>query len=112
MGQYAQEVRPELAQHKTVLAEAEAIVYNGARQQDYGHPKEHFARTVGMLNAAFTKKITIRLQGGLPPFEIEDWPVIMILDKVARLMNNHKRDTVRDIAGYAATLERVVGGDE
>lgn len=83
----------------TILDEAQDIVYNN-REKLYGHPREHFARTIGMINAQFAHKLK-------EPFVVDDWPIMMILDKVARNFGEYKRDVSIDIAGYAATLDRL-----
>lgn len=75
------------------------------RRGTYGPPTEHFRITVGLLNAAFAEKIRHRLDAGELPFTLDDWPIVMLLDKVARDMGPGKSaDTPVDLAGYAATL--------
>lgn len=71
------------------------------RRPKYGGPREHFARTVGMINAAFRQVLT-------RPLTEADWAVIMTLDKVARYMGPTKTlDGPIDLAGYAACLAEV-----
>jgi hypothetical protein len=68
------------------------------RRPKYGGPKKHFARTVGMINAAFADVLK-------RPLTTSDWALIMTLDKVARFLGPTKtRDQIVDIAGYAACL--------
>lgn len=76
------------------------------RRATYGPPTAHFRVTIDLLNAAFTSRIKSRLAAGEPPFRIDDWPIIMILDKIARDRAGPKQsaDTPIDLAGYAATL--------
>lgn len=71
------------------------------RRPKYGGPKKHFARTVGMINAAFSEILK-------RPLTEADWAVIMTLDKVARYMGPSKTaDGPIDLAGYAACLAEV-----
>ena len=71
------------------------------RRPKYGGPKKHFARTVGMINAAFAEVLK-------RPLTEADWAVIMTLDKVARYMGPSKTsDGPVDLAGYAACLAEV-----
>lgn len=75
------------------------------RRATYGPPTEHFRVTVGLLNAAFTERLKARLEAGEPPFRVDDWPIIMILDKIARDTGPRQSlDTPVDLAGYAGTL--------
>lgn len=76
------------------------------RRGSYGHPRDHFARTVGMINAAFADRLT-------KPFEPSDWALMIILDKVARHLGPKKRDdSPVDIAGYASLLAEVETRDQ
>jgi hypothetical protein len=62
------------------------------RRKSYGPPREHFAITAGLVNAAFGTN-----------FSAADWAVVMILDKVARSRGPlARRDNWTDVAGYAA----------
>jgi hypothetical protein len=71
------------------------------RRPKYGGPKQHFRRTVGMINAAFSEILK-------RPLTEADWAVIMTLDKVARYMGPSKTaDGPIDLAGYAACLAEV-----
>lgn len=82
---------------KTILQEAYELVH-GERQDDYGHPIEDFSRTAKMWSAIFG-------------IDVEPWqiPMAMICVKLSRLSNDPtKRDSVTDIAGYAATLQMVM----
>ena len=68
------------------------------RRPKYGGPRQHFRRTVGMINAAFGEILR-------RPLTEADWAVIMTLDKVARYMGPNKtEDGPIDLAGYAACL--------
>lgn len=76
---------------KTVLEEAQSLI-GGDRQASYGHPSVDFARTAGMWSAYLGS-----------PVATSDVPQMMILLKVSREKNRHKRDNIVDIAGYAGT---------
>jgi hypothetical protein len=79
-----------------LLDQARAAVID--RHGKYGPPREHFARTVGMVNAAFAAILR-------RPLTPADWAIVMVLDKVARHMGTAKTsDTPIDLAGYAACL--------
>jgi hypothetical protein len=68
------------------------------RRANYSPPREHFARTVGAINAIFSDKLR-------EPFTPADWALIMILDKCARHQGDRKTaDSIVDIAGYAGCL--------
>ena len=72
------------------------------RRPKYGGPQKHFARTVGMVNAAFSDVLK-------RPLTEADWATIMILDKIARFRGpNSTIDGPVDIAGYAACLYEVM----
>lgn len=65
------------------------------RRATYGPASEHFKRTIGAINAIFAHKLR-------EPFTEDDWPQIMILDKIARHQEQPKADNKVDTAGYAA----------
>ncbi len=65
------------------------------RRETYGPPGEHFARTVGAINAIFAHK----LKSPLTPSE---WAQIMVIDKLARQQCRAIVDNPVDVAGYAA----------
>lgn len=81
---------------ESVAQEAHRIV-NGVRQADYGHPADDFARTAALWRARFGWDV-----------KTEDIPAAMRLVKESRLANSPRhRDSLTDIAGYAATQELV-----
>lgn len=77
-----------------LLEEVKAITIE--RGHYYGPPHEHFARTIGMINALYGTS-----------FAPEDWAKFMMCDKLARDAERPKRDNCADIAGYAACLHEV-----
>jgi len=85
-----------------VLKEANTIIY-GDREKTYGHPSKNLETIARMWNAyLFSREFGIT--GDLMP---KDVAVMMVLLKAARLANdiNH-RDSIVDICGYAALIER------
>jgi hypothetical protein len=78
----------------TVLHEADKIV-NGDRRKDYGHPYDHFSRTIGMINALFADRLK-------EPFEPHHWAQMIMLDKNSRSYESPtKKDHWIDKAGYS-----------
>ena len=85
-----------------LLLDALAVVRD--RRPKYGGPLKHFARTVGMINAAFADVFK-------RPLTEADWAIFMTLDKVARYCGPTKTaDGPIDLAGYAACLAEVEAG--
>lgn len=79
-----------------LLLDALAVIRD--RRPKYGGPRQHFKKTVGMINAAFGSILT-------RPLTESDWALIMTLDKVARFLGPTKTsDQITDLAGYAACL--------
>lgn len=66
------------------------------RGQAYGPPSQHFARTVGLINALYGTS-----------FKPEDWGKMIMLDKLARDWETPKDDNLVDIAGYAACIYEI-----
>lgn len=84
---------------ESVLEEAHKIIY-GDREQTYGKPSKNLETIAKMWNAYLL---------ALPERELnaKDVSVMMILLKAARLANQQThRDSVVDICGYAALIER------
>jgi hypothetical protein len=68
------------------------------RRPKYGGPRNHFKRTIGMINAAFADVLK-------RPLTESDWAIFMTFDKVARFLGPNKTaDGPIDLAGYAACL--------
>ncbi len=90
-------------------SEAESLLHKAidviaSRRHNYGPPREHFRRTVGMLNALFAHKLK-------EPFTEQDWPQIMLCDKLARHQERPLEDNPLDAAGYAACWAECLTGD-
>ena len=84
----------------TVLKEAHTIIY-GDREKTYGHPSKNLKTIAKMWNAF------LEARTGSSELNAKDVASMMILLKTARLANNpDHRDSVVDICGYAALIER------
>lgn len=80
---------------ETILEEAQRHVH-GARNEDYGHPLDNHGRTAALWSTYLGRSITP-----------EDVCFLNILQKISRGMNRVTRDTLVDVAGYAANVEMV-----
>lgn len=90
----------------TILTEAEAAVY-GPRQAIYAHPRDNFERTARLWNGYLFAK-----DSNATILTASDVAYMMVLLKMARLMQTpDHRDSLVDMAGYAATAARVAGVD-
>jgi len=90
---------------ETILQEAQRVV-DGARQQDYGHPKDNHGCTAAIWTA------WLRRRTGLP-IELTAGDVCALnrLQKESRLANTPgHRDSLVDIAGYARNQEMIGDG--
>mgnify|MGYP001096132842 CR=1 FL=1 len=84
---------------KSVLEEARTIIY-GDREKTYGHPSKNLKAIASMWDA-YLKSVGDR------ELDAQDVCVMMVLLKGARLANDPShRDSVVDICGYAALIER------
>jgi hypothetical protein len=79
----------------TILTEAQQAVY-GDRQADYGSVKTNFSNIARQWSVTLGMNVTPEQVG-----------LCMIQVKIARQMNKPKRDNLVDIAGYAATIEKM-----
>ena len=83
----------------SVLEEANQIIY-GDREQTYGKPSKNLDTIAKMWNAYLLAVENRSLNA-------KDVAVMMVLLKSARLANQQThRDSVVDICGYAALIER------
>lgn len=78
---------------QTALEEAQGLVH-GDRNNDYGHPGDSFRRIAAMARALFGWDI-----------KSQDVGLFMILLKLDREKNRHKRDNLVDLAGYAEVVD-------
>lgn len=74
-----------------LLDEVRSVV--GDRELRYGHPADHWGRTIGAINVLFAHKLR-------EPLTVADWPVFMALDKLAREAHRTGRDNTVDAIGY------------
>ena len=96
---YVREDIPE-----NVLEEAGRIIY-GDREKTYGSPSKNL-QVIADMWTAYLNGATDNLLGGRS-FEAKDVAIMMILLKTARLANTPgHRDSIVDICGYAALIER------
>ena len=77
----------------SVLAEA-ADVINGERQDVYGNPEDSFRLIADYWN------VYLKLTSSDIDLRPDDVAMMMVLFKVAREDLQHKRDNIRDAAGY------------
>lgn len=92
-------------ERESVLSEAERLVH-GMRRLEAAHPLDDFTATVGILNAlGFRRHMDPAPQSPVRKLKPDDWPVILIALKLARLWHAYKRDHPVDIAGYAECLD-------
>lgn len=80
---------------QTILLEAQDAVYK-ARQADYGTVTNNFTTIARLWEVVLGTKVTPEQVG-----------LCMVQVKVARQMFKPKRDNLVDIAGYAATIEKM-----
>lgn len=86
---------------KSILDIANEIIH-GVRQNDYGSPLANHTRTAEF----FTTYLGPKLIPGAA-LNAEDISMLNILQKVSRGINFITKDTVVDIAGYAANIEMI-----
>jgi hypothetical protein len=85
----------------SILKEANTIIY-GDREKTYGHPSKNLETIAKMWNAYTSAKNTDNHS-----LNAKDVAAMMVLLKTARLANNPEhRDSLVDICGYAALIER------
>jgi len=83
----------------SVLKEAHKIIY-GDREKTYGKPSKNLETIAKMWNAYISARTDSELTA-------KDVAAMMVLLKTARLANDPShRDSIVDICGYAALMER------
>ena len=82
----------------SILLDAHALI-NGERQSSYGPPTPFFTRTAALWSAYLGHTLTGK-----------DVAMCMVLLKVAREANRHKRDNLLDAAGYIGLAADMEGG--
>ncbi len=87
---------------KSILEEAQEIIH-GDRERTYGNPARNLQAIAELWIVYLAQKHGV----GLSLFA-EDVAMMMILMKVARLMNDPRhRDSLCDIAGYAGLVDKI-----
>lgn len=89
------------ADDKSILQEAQGIIH-GARNQEYGHPLDNHQATADILRAWIRRRFGVDIE-----LTAEDVCWLNILQKASRGANITKRDTIVDVAGYAANIEMI-----
>lgn len=84
---------------KTILEEA-AEITGGHRHRDYGTPTSNHGAIAEMWSAYLTRKLGMFIR-----LDSRDSCMMAILQKVSRDAHRPLRDTLVDIAGYAANAE-------
>lgn len=80
---------------RNVLDEVSSVIRQ--RKETYGPAEEHFARTVGMVNALFAHKLKA-------PLTPHDSAQIMICDKLSRHQEKPIWDNCVDAVGYGTLM--------
>ena len=94
------------AENESVLDEAKRIIY-GDREKTYGSPSKNLDTIAKMWSAYLNSRMTIQMNDYENELNAKDVAVMMVLLKGARLANDQgHRDSVVDICGYAALIER------
>lgn len=94
---------------KSILTEAAEIVA-GARRQDYGTPRQNHSRTAALVNAYLAT--VEESEGGLSDIDAFDVCMLNILQKISRLTHRRTRDSLVDIAGYAANAAEILDAEQ
>lgn len=90
---------------KNVLEEAHEIIY-GDREQTYGTPSKNLD-TIAKMWSAYVNASSGLAEFVNLEFQPKDVAIMMVLLKAARLANDPEhRDSIVDICGYAALIER------
>lgn len=88
----------------SVLKEANTIIY-GDREKTYGHPSKNL-KTIAKMWNAYLVACGVATEGEGELID-KDVATMMVLLKAARLANDPShRDSLVDICGYAALIER------
>lgn len=94
----------DAAELRSILLEAEEVV-NGPRAIHYGPPTANFQRIADLWTAWLNGRPD--QDEPLTPYDVT---YMMVLMKLARLQHQpYHRDSVVDIAGYAACAEKLAG---
>lgn len=93
-----------LEKRKIIIDQAQAVV-EGERQVNYGSPEDNFKRIASLWEAYLIG----RKQEQLFVIDEKDVAMMMVLMKIARLMNNPNHwDSIKDGIGYFSCLASLV----
>lgn len=93
-----------LEKRKLIIEQAAKIV-EGARQLNYGSPEDTFGRIAALWETYLFQRPTKELWY----ITSEDVCMMMILMKIARLMNTPDHwDSIKDVIGYATCMASFV----
>lgn len=92
----------------SILSEAEAIIY-GDREATYGEPGKNLETIANLWEEYLRARGLFNMNSdGLQPTDVA---LMMVLLKVARLTNDPQHhDSMVDICGYTALIERIQSG--
>lgn len=94
---------PKQPSHRRILLEEATKIVDGERNQAYGNPEDNFSNIAKLWNVYLEARGVVGSLRGEPILCTSDVAHLMILMKMARLSTNlHHRDSLVDIAGYAA----------
>ena len=82
---------------ESLFTDASTII-NGERQDMYGAPEDSFSLIAKLWSMYWQRQEENR-------FHAKDVAMFMMLYKIARQMNQNKRDNLVDIAGYLGILD-------
>lgn len=93
-----------LEKRKLIIEQAAKIV-EGARQLNYGSPEDTFGRIAALWDTYLSQ----RPQENFWTIDPKDVCMMMILMKIARLMNTPEHwDSIKDVIGYATCMASFV----
>lgn len=84
-----------------------AVVINGGRQNQYGGPEDSF----GLIAQRWTQFLTVRYEANIR-LSARDVALMMADLKIARELNQAKRDNLVDAAGYLGIYDDLVHGKD
>lgn len=91
--------KPAPEPEKTILQEAQEVVYSDRVKDGYGDVTSNFNTTAKLWSAILDTAVSPEQVG-----------LCMIAFKLARQKMKYKKDSLVDICGYAATLEKLHKG--
>lgn len=83
----------------SILSEAESII-NGPRREAYGPAELSFERQASLYSIILSKKLR-------EPITAHEVALLGVAWKLSREINQHSRDNLVDLCGYAALADKV-----